>query len=95
MTDFSIFDSEKLRKLNGITMTTREAQLGDFLATVLEFLSGTGDLSEEQSTSKAKVAETTKKVVPTVSESDATTIKQLVSDYNDLLNALKNVGVIK
>lgn len=95
MIDFSIFDSEKLRRLNGITMTTRDAKLGDFLADVLNFLRGTDDLDVETKNTTSKDTETTKKIVPTVLESDATTIKQLVSDYNDLLKALKDAGVIK
>lgn len=95
MVDFSIFDSEKLRRLNGITMTTRGAQLGDFLANVLEFLRGTDELETDTASAPSKAVETSKKTVPSVPESDATTIKQLVSDYNDLLKALKDAGVIK
>lgn len=95
MIDFSNFNSEKLRRLNGITMTTREAQLGDFLADVLEFLNGTDELDAETLTKDSELVESEVRTVPTVPESDATTIKQLVSDYNDLIKALKDAGVIK
>lgn len=89
MVDFSIFDADKLRRMNAITMTTRDAQLGEFLARVLMELSDNkGNVVAEE----ASVVEP--KALPVVEKSNATTIKQLVADYNDLIDALKTAGVI-
>lgn len=95
MVDFSIFDADKLRRMNEITMTTRDAQLGEFLARVLAVMDGEYDGAEPEAEA-ADVAETPveAKVLPVVEKSKATTIKQLVADYNELIDALKAVGVI-
>lgn len=95
MVDFSIFDADKLRRMNEITMTTRDAQLGEFLARVLAVMDGEYDGAEPE-VEAADVAETPveAKVLPVVEKSNATTIKQLVADYNELIDALKAVGVI-
>ena len=95
MIDFSIFNADKLRRMNEITMTTRDAQLGEFLARVLAVMNGEYDGAEPE----ADVVDTTEssaklKTPPVVEKSNATTIKQLVADYNELIDALKTVGVI-
>lgn len=95
MVDFSIFDTDKLRRMNEITMTTRDAQLGEFLARVLTVMNGETE-SVEPKVDVADVTETSveTKALPVVEKSNATTIKQLVVDYNELIDALKTVGVI-
>ena len=95
MIDFSIFDADKLRRMNEITMTTRDAQLGEFLARVLAVMNGETE-SVEPKVNVADVTETSieAKTLPVVEKSNATTIKQLVADYNELIDALKTVGVI-
>lgn len=95
MVDFSIFDADKLRRMNEITMTTRDAQLGEFLARVLAVMDGEYDGAEPE-VEAIGVAETPveAKALPVVEKSKATTIKQLVADYNELIDALKTVGVI-
>lgn len=95
MIDFSIFDADKLRRMNEITMTTRDAQLGEFLARVLAVMNGETE-SVEPKVDVADVAETSieAKALPVVEKSNATTIKQLVADYNELIDALKTAGVI-
>ena len=95
MVDFSIFDADKLRRMNEITMTTRDAQLGEFLARVLAVMDGETENAEPE-VEATDVAETPveAKALPVVEKSNATTIKQLVADYNVLIDALKTVGVI-
>lgn len=95
MVDFSIFDADKLRRMNEITMTTRDAQLGEFLARVLTVMNGETE-SVEPKVDVTDVTETSveAKALPVVEKSSATTIKQLVVDYNELIDALKTVGVI-
>ena len=95
MIDFSIFNADKLRRMNEITMTTRDAHLGEFLARVLAVMNGDYDGAEPE----ADVVDTTEssakvKTLPVVEKSNATTIKQLVADYNELIDALKSAGVI-
>ena len=90
MVDFSIFDADKLRRMNEITMTTRDAQLGEFLARVLAVMDGEHDGAEPEVVEAPVEAKT----LPVVEKSNATTIKQLVADYNELIDALKTVGVI-
>ena len=95
MIDFSIFNADKLRRMNEITMTTRDAQLGEFLARVLAVMNGVTE-NVEPKVDADDVAETAveAKALPVVEKSTATTIKQLVADYNELIDALKTVGVI-
>lgn len=95
MIDFSIFEADKLRRMNEITMTTRDAQLGEFLARVLAVMNGVTE-NVEPKVDAADVAETAveAKALPVVEKSTATTIKQLVADYNELIEALKTAGVI-
>lgn len=95
MVDFSIFDADKLRRMNEITMTTRDAQLGEFLARVLAVMDGEHDCAEpEVDATDVVEAPVEAKALPVVEKSNATTIKQLVADYNELIDALKTVGVI-
>lgn len=95
MIDFSVFDADKLRRMNEITMTTRDAQLGEFLARVLAAMNGEYDSVESESDSADEVETTVDlKSPPVVEKSTATTIKQLVADYNELIDALKTSGVI-
>lgn len=95
MVDFSIFDADKLRRMNEITMTTRDAQLGEFLARVLAVMDGEYDGAEpEVEATDVVEAPVEAKTLPVVKKSNATTIKQLVADYNELIDALKTVGVI-
>ena len=95
MVDFSIFDAGKLRRMNEITMTTRDAQLGEFLARVLAVMDGEHDGAEpEVEVTDVVEAPVEAKALPVVEKSNATTIKQLVADYNELIDALKTVGVI-
>ena len=95
MVDFSIFDADKLRRMNEITMTTRDAQLGEFLARVLAVMDGEYDGAEPEVEATDVVEAPVKaKALPVVEKSNATTIKQLVADYNELIDALKTVGVI-
>lgn len=95
MVDFSIFNADKLRRMNEITMTTRDAQLGEFLARVLAVMDGEHDGAEpEVEATDVVEAPVEAKVLPVVEKSNATTIKQLVADYNELIDALKTVGVI-
>lgn len=95
MVDFSIFDADKLRRMNEITMTTRDAQLGEFLARVLAVMDGEHDGAEpEVEATDVVEAPVEAKSLPVVEKSNATTIKQLVADYNELIDALKTVGVI-
>lgn len=95
MVDFSIFDADKLRRMNEITMTTRDAQLGEFLARVLAVMDGEYDGAEpEVEATDVVEAPVEAKSLPVVEKSNATTIKQLVADYNELIDALKTVGVI-
>lgn len=96
MIDFSIFDADKLRRMNEITMTTRDAQLGEFLARVLAAMNGSEDNEAELEVSVADTSESVvgAKELPVVEKSSATTIKQLVADYNELIDALKTAGVI-
>lgn len=91
MVDFSIFNADKLRRMNEITMTTRDAQLGEFLARVLAVMNGEYDGAELEVEATDAVEA---KALPVVEKSNATTIKQLVADYNDLIDALKTAGVI-
>lgn len=95
MVDFSIFNADKLRRMNEITMTTRDAQLGEFLARVLAVMDGEYEGAEPEAES-ADAAETAVEVkaLPVVEKSTATTIKQLIADYNELIDALKAAGVI-
>ena len=95
MVDISIFDADKLRRMNEITMTTRDAQLGEFLARVLAVMDGEYDGAEPEVEANDVVeAPVEAKALPVVEKSNATTIKQLVADYNELIDALKTVGVI-
>lgn len=95
MVDFSIFDADKLRRMNEITMTTRDAQLGEFLARVLAVMDGEYDGAEPEVEANDVVeAPVEAKALPVVDKSNATTIKQIVADYNELIDALKTVGVI-
>lgn len=99
MVDFSIFNADKLRRMNEITMTTRDAQLGEFLARVLAVMDGEHDGAEPEVEATDVVeapveAPVEAKALPVVEKSNATTIKQLVADYNELIDALKTVGVI-
>ena len=95
MVDFSIFDADKLRRMNEITMTTRDAQLGEFLARVLAVMDGEHDSAEpEVEATDVVEAPVEAKALLVVEKSNATTIKQLVADYNELIDALKTVGVI-
>ena len=95
MVDFSIFNADKLRRMNEITMTTRDAQLGEFLAPVLAVMNGEYEGAEpEAESADATETVTVAKALPVVEKSNATTIKQLVADYNDLIDALKTAGVI-
>lgn len=96
MIDFSIFDADKLRRMNEITMTTRDAQLGEFLARVLAAMNGEEDNRTELESPTVDATDTIvgKKAIPVVEKSSATTIKQLVADYNELIDALKTAGVI-
>lgn len=95
MVDFSIFDADKLRRMNEITMTTRDAKLGEFLARVLAVMDGEHDGAEpEVEATDVVEAPVEAKSLPVVEKSNATTIKQLVADYNELIDALKTVGVI-
>lgn len=95
MVDFSIFDADKLRRMNEITMTTRDAQLGEFLARVLAVMDGEYDGAEPEVEANDVVeAPVEAKALPVVEKSNATTIKQIVADYNELIDALKTVGVI-
>lgn len=95
MVDFSIFDADKLRRMNEITMTTRDAQLGEFLARVLAVMDGEHDGAKpEVEATDVVEAPVEVKALPVVEKSNATTIKQLVADYNELIDALKTVGVI-
>lgn len=95
MVDFSIFNADKLRRMNEITMTTRDAQLGEFLARVLAVMDGEYDGAEpEVEATDAAETPVEAKALPVVEKSNATTIKQLVADYNDLIDALKTAGVI-
>lgn len=95
MVDFSIFDADKLRRMNEITMTTRDAQLGEFLARVLAVMDGEHDGAKpEVEATDVVEAPVEVKALPVVEKSNATTIKQLVADYNKLIDALKTVGVI-
>lgn len=95
MVDFSIFDADKLRRMNEITMTTRDAQLGEFLARVLAVMDGEHDCAEPEVEDTDVVESSVEaKALPVVEKSNATTIKQLVADYNELIDALKTVGVI-
>lgn len=95
MVDFSIFDADKLRRMNEITMTTRDAQLGEFLARVLAVMDGEHDGAEpEVEATDVVEAPVEAKSLPVVEKSNATTIKQIVADYNELIDALKTVGVI-
>lgn len=95
MVDFSIFDADKLRRMNEITMTTRDAQLGEFLARVLAVMDGEYDGAETEVEANDVVeAPVEAKALPVVEKSNATTIKQIVADYNELIDALKTVGVI-
>lgn len=95
MIDFSIFNADKLRRMNEITMTTRDAQLGEFLARVLAVMNGEYDGAEPEVEDNDVVeAPVEAKSLPVVEKSNATTIKQLVADYNELIDALKTVGVI-
>ena len=96
MVDFSIFDADKLRRMNEITMTTRDAQLGEFLARVLAVMDGEHDGAKPEVESTDVIeAPVEAKALPVVEKSNATTIKQLVADYNELIDALKTVGVIE
>ena len=90
MVDFSIFDADKLRRMNEITMTTRDAQLGEFLARVLAVMDGEHDGAEpEVEATDVVEAPVEAKSLPVLEKSNATTIKQLVADYNELIDALR------
>lgn len=94
--DFSKFDEDSLRKLNGITMSAREAHMGDFLAEALTYFKAHDDTSAEQISDNVNEAvATTLEFNPvTVQKSDATTIRQLVSEYNALLKKLEEAGFV-
>lgn len=94
--DFSKFNEDSLRKLNGITMSAREAHMGDFLAEALTYFKAHDDASAEQTSDNVNEAvATTLEFNPvTVQKSDATTIRQLVSEYNALLKKLEEAGFV-
>lgn len=94
--DFSKFNEDSLRKLNGITMSAREAHMGDFLAEALTYFKTHDDTSAEQTSDDVNEAvATTLEFNPvTVQKSDATTIRQLVSEYNALLKKLEEAGFV-
>lgn len=94
--DFSKFDEDSLRKLNGITMSAREAHMGDFLAEALTYFKAHDDTSAEQTSDSVNEAvATTLEFNPViVQKSDATTIRQLVSEYNALLKKLEEAGFV-
>ena len=94
--DFSKFNEDSLRKLNGITMSAREAHMGDFLAEALTYFKAHDDISAEQTSDNTnEVVATTLEFNPvTVQKSEATTIRQLVSEYNTLLTKLEEAGFV-
>lgn len=94
--DFNKYSEDSLKKLNGITMSAREAHMGDFLAEVLMYLKAHDDTNAEQTSNDTDEAvATTLEFNPvTVQKSDATTIRQLVSEYNTLLKKLEEAGFV-
>lgn len=93
MVDFSIFDGDKLRRMSEITMMARESQVGEFLARTLQVMQEQNPIDTYVGgADKSEPVECVN--IPTVEDSKATTIKQLVADYNKLLEALREAGVI-
>lgn len=94
--DFSKFNEDSLRKLNGITMSAREAHMGDFLAEVLTYFKALNDTDTEQTSDNTNEAVVTALEFDpvTVQKSEATTIRQLVSEYNALLKKLEEAGFV-
>lgn len=94
--DFNKYNEDSLKKLNGITMSAREAHMGDFLADALAYFKAHDDTNAEQTSDDTNEAVvTTLEFNPvTVQKSDATTIRQLVSEYNTLLKKLEEAGFV-
>ena len=72
MVDFSIFNADKLRRMNEITMTTRDAQLGEFLARVLAVMDGEHDGAEPE-------VEATDVVEAPVEEKEDKVVKEIIT----------------
>lgn len=77
------FNRDKIKALSRMNVCAEEAKLGE---TLLYLLDNSGNI-----TSNGK--EITK--IEHIDETDATTIKQLVSDYNKLIKALKSSGIME
>ena len=94
--DFNKYNEDSLKKLNGITMSAREAHMGDFLADALAYFKAHDDTNAEQTSNDTDEAvATTLEFNPvTVQKSGATTIRQLVSEYNTLLKKLEEAGFV-
>lgn len=94
--DFNKYNEDSLKKLNGITMSAREAHMGDFLADALAYFKAHDDTNAEQTSNDTDevVAATLEFNPVTVQKSDATTIRQLVSEYNTLLKKLEEAGFV-
>ena len=94
--NFDEFNEDSLKRLNGITMSAREAHMGDFLAKALKYFKSHDDSSPEKSeegTSNIEL-ELSEFNPIVVQKSEATTIKQLVSEYNNLLTKLEEAGFV-
>lgn len=99
MIDFNKYNEDDLKQLNIITAGTQRAQLGQFLVDVLHYFKciNFGTVIEDDPTSKERDnwANTTfVHNIEYVPESEATTIKQLVADYNKLIKALADSGLM-
>jgi len=97
MIDFTKYDEDELKSLNSITVSTQRAQMGQFLADVLNYFKciNFGTVIEDDPTSKERDNWPNSTLVHTIEyvpESEATTIKQLVADYNKLIKALSESG---
>jgi hypothetical protein len=80
-------DREKIKELNGVSITTQNAALGDLLLFILESL-------ETNKTETPVASECVQVQIPSVPNTKATTIKELASDYNKLLTALREAGLM-
>lgn len=80
---------EDIKNLNEINVSTQKVKLGEMLNTLI---SDNKYLKEK--IDKPKEKEEEKKIL-SVKKSTASTIKELVADYNDLISKLKESGYIK
>lgn len=83
---------EQIYALNNISVATQDVKLGDLVSGFLE-----GGVASVNATPIEHASEKEAGLVKKCAEqpkSDATTIKELVNDFNSLIEKLKNAGIM-